>query len=844
MLKSFAAHRMLHVQFYRMLKRKGKRLWTDLAYRLACMSGLFDEEYYLRSNPDIDPMEVDPLGHYLDLGWRESRNPNQLFENDLYRRTYLADNDQNPLLHYIRTGWRSGCRPVPLFFSREYVRRYQLTLTGVRTPLAHYLKHWRRGFNPNPLFDSIYYLKQHPELDQTGEHPLAHYLRRGSTELFSPYPLFDLAYYLEVNPAVAREWQYPLLHYLAHADEEGCRPHRLFDPLFYRDTCLDASTPLLEAFVHYVEHGVDREARPNPLFDPKFYRQTSMEDGSDEIPLAHYLRLGVAQGAYPCPEVASLARKPVISILTPVYNTEANLLRRCVHSVLYQPYPHWELCLVDDGSSADHLPALLEAIAQSDHRIKVRRLTTNQGIAAATNAAAALAEGEYLAFLDHDDELAPDALYRIAAAINEASPDVLYSDEDLVNLESRHLDTFYKPAFNRELLRGHNYITHFLVTRRELFHQCGGLSSAFDGAQDYDLALKLTEGERKVAHIPRSLYRWRAHDDSTSVNHAQKRHADENGRRALQAALDREGIAGEAELTDLRFFYWPRRTIKGLPAVSVVVCGQPAPSAWQRLVRQIAAAWANVEVLAMAGGIENGQDDANLRLLPPLVNESEPAWHNRAAKLATGDYLCFVDGAVGLADPAWLRALIEYGQEAQTGMVGGCLEEGEGAHIHRGSLPDLTNPSWLYYASFVRDVSVHHNGIHWPQQVLAVHAGLCLTGRDRFLECGGYDPAFATMAFAQLDYCFRLHHLGLTNVFTPHAAAGLPGVINKAAGYMLDEAGNCDRALFQQRWYAQLLAGDPWHSRHLLADKGIPTADFARWYAGEGQGATSSPFAP
>lgn len=836
--------RLFQVDFYRMLKRKGKRLWTDPAYRLAWLSGLFDEKYYLRSNPDIDPLEVDPLGHYLDLGWRESRNPNQLFENDLYRRTYLADNDQNPLLHYIRTGWRSGCRPAPLFFSRDYVRRYQLTLTGDRTPLGHYLKHWRRGFNPNPLFDSVFYLEQHPELNETGEHPLAHYLRRGSAERHSPYPLFDLAYYLEVNPTVAREWQYPVLHYLAHADEEGCRPNRLFDPRFYRDTYLDADTPLLDAFVHYVEHGAARDARPNPLFDPQFYRQTSMEAGDREMPLAHYLRLGVALGAYPCPEVAALARKPVISILTPVYNTDANLLRRCVHSVRYQPYPHWELCLVDDGSSAAHLPGLLDEISRLDSRIKVRRLSTNQGIAAATNAAAELAEGEYLAFLDHDDELAPDALYQVALAINEQDPDLLYSDEDLVNLESRHLDTFYKPAFNRELLRGHNYITHFLVTRSELFHQCGGLSSAYDGAQDYDLALKLTESGRKVVHVPRSLYRWRAHDDSTSVNHEQKRHADENGRRALQAALDREGIVGEAERTDLRFFYRPRRTIKGLPAVSVVVCGEPAPNALQHLVEQIAAAWANVEVVAKTGGDENGQGLASGRRLPPLDGESEPAWRNRAAAVATGEYLCFVDDAVSLAGPEWLCALIEYGQETQTGMVGGCLDMGEGAHIHRGSLPDLTNLSWRYYASFVRDVSVHHNGIHWPQQVMAVHEGLCLIARARFLDCNGYDPAFATMVYAHLDLCFRLHHRGLTNVFTPHAAAGLPGIINTAAGDMPDEAGNSDCALFQWRWHAQLLAGDPFHSRHLLADKAISPTAFARWYAGEDQGATSSSSAP
>nr|WP_240193603.1 glycosyltransferase [Desulfobulbus alkaliphilus] len=642
-----------------------------------------------------------------------------------------------------------------------------------------------------------------------------------------------MVFYLEANPTVADAWPSPLRHYVEYGAEEGCRPNRLFDPAYYRRTYLDAHVFLLNAFLAYLDQGLRQGHRPNPLFDPVYYGEHYLSATDQEAPLLHYLRVGRGQGSIPCAEIAALARKPVISILTPVFNTDAWLLRRCVHSVMYQPYPFWELCLVDDGSVDDRVRGLLEDFAGQDERIRIAILEKNQGIAAATNAAADLATGEYLAFLDHDDELDSAALYQVALAINDRDPDVLYSDEDLINMESRHLDTFYKPGFNRELLLNHNYITHLLVTRRSLFTACGGLDSAYNGAQDYDLTLKLTEKAGSVTHIPQVLYHWRAHETSTSINHGEKHYADEAGRRAVQAAMERRGITAKVTGTELRFFYRPGTTVAADVTVTIIL-DQPLPAAtgeWMR--NELAGQWPGAAILAPEGSGEQGGTQDEQGAILHSGGRQRLLWRNQAARQADSEYLCFLGEVVWPSGSAWLHALLEYGQAADAGMIGVRLDRQPDTDLHRGSLPDVNNTSPWYWASFVRDVSVQHNGIHCPQNVLAVDAEMCLLRRSTFLDLGGYDQQFAGLDFAQIDLCFRLHAQHLANVFTPWCSVTATGM-GPARGDDAETAGDADRHLLQQRWRALLRAGDPYYNRQLLVDRGVSREAFLRWYAGEG----------
>ena len=782
---------------------------------------LFDSRHYHKSASDLGWYRFVPLLHYLKAGWREGRSPHVLFDNDWYLKKYLQDAPQNPLLHYIRYGWRQGCDPHPLFSTRFFLQHYSHLLRPGQSPLAFYLAKWQQAprmdtrFAREILTEAVLNVVKSKETS-----PLAFYLDYPENEVFQPLPLFDLDYYRKSNPTAARDWPVLLKHYIHYGADEGCRPHPLFDPAYYRATYLDADSSFLEAFFHYAEEGEAQGNRPNALFDPAFYcsQLTREEAQSMAGSLVHYARQGIKKGLYPCKEVAQLARKPCISILTPVFNTEANQLWRCVRSVLMQPYPHWQLCLVDDGSSAAHIRPLLESCAQLDSRIRVDFLPINSGIATATNRAAVMAGGDYLAFLDHDDELAPDALYQVALAINQEDADLFYSDESLFNLESMHLDNLYKFAFKLELLLSHNHLMHFFVVRRELFKAVGGLDPACDGAQDYDLALKLTEISKKVWHIPRVLYHWRAHATSSSIHHEQKHYADEAGRLALQAALRRQRLDAEALNTELRFFYRARRNLPKKGLVSVHVDGALPAAAKTPWRDQLEASWSQVEWLDRAA------DADNMEAMPPHLRRNQAALH------AAGAYLFFIGNHVSSLQEGALPALLEYGQDATLAMVGGWLEQPESRHQHRGSVPDIANPSPFYYATFLRDVSVHHNRFHCAQYAWAVAEQLCLIRKELFLECGGYDQAFQTLAFAHLDLCFRLHGQRPHLVYTPHAVAMIDQAFVPEPSQI--QAAEQDRRLLQERWRAKLYAGDPWYNAAIFADHALDQGSFSSWLLG------------
>ncbi len=217
-------------QSMRMLGRRWKRFLRDASYRLVWKSRLFDSQWYVHQYPDVDPSRIDPLSHYLDAGWREGRNPSQLFENDWYRKKYMAGVDGNPLLHYIESGWQSGNNPSPLFFSRYYADQCRPRLKNKQTPLAHYLVHWKKGGRPNPLYDPSSCLDAPPETLPAEIDPLTRYIRFGKSTQFNPFPLFDLAYYLESNPTVAKSWQVPLYHYLDFGAAKGADPTAFLIP--------------------------------------------------------------------------------------------------------------------------------------------------------------------------------------------------------------------------------------------------------------------------------------------------------------------------------------------------------------------------------------------------------------------------------------------------------------------------------------------------------------------------------------------------------------------------------------------------------------------------------------
>jgi len=828
------------VRFVRKVYFRVKRWWrtcrfylTDPHYRTLARSGLFDRRYYMDSDPGLDPRYIDPLIHYLEAGWREGRKPNPLFDSAYYREMNPAAADGDPLLHYIEKGWREVADPTPLFFTAWYAGEYPESVRRGFTPLCHYLRRgWRQGNRPNPYTDFSGYLAARPEPAAQGINPLAHFLDGGYRLDRGPLPFFDEAYYLEDNPAAAGLAMTPLAHYLQYGVREGRRPNRFFDPQYYLACHPEAGPSGLTAFLHF--NGVGRRLgyRPNPLFDPEYYARTCPHSADTHLhPLLHYQEEGITRRCHPCAEVAKLAEKPVISVITPVYNTDEHLLRRCIHSVLYQAYPHWELCLADDGSDRPHVREILEEYAARDPRIKVRRLEQNRGIAGASNAAAELAGGDYLGFLDHDDELSLDALYEVVRAINDHGAEVIYSDEDLINLESRHLDSFFKPDYNPELLLTHNYITHFLVARRGLFTAAGGFAGEYEGAQDYDLVLKLTELTGSIVHIPKPLYHWRASDTSTSVDPARKTYADAAGRRALDAALARRGIKARVEPGEWKFFYRVRRELAVKPPVTLIVMmpgNGENPAQWlERMTPRLGYEPLDVRLVTVGAPDPEEKAPPGVVIQTVLGEMSPAAVLNRMASESKASHLLFAAPDFVPRDSDWVSVLLEYSMDRTMGAVTGRIENDGMPALGFGTGGGMT---WDRFRPFFLYASRDSNNAYCGQDVLAVPIDLCMVRRDLFERAGGFDEGLFPRFFFDIDFCLRLHEMGLRNVYTPLCRGERLPMDRDAP---MAAGGEQEFIGFKSKWRDLLRRGDPYYNPgRVLAESGMSREQWLEWYAG------------
>jgi len=831
------------------LKQKLISSWlflTDPRYRGIKRSGLFDGDYYLLMNPDLAKWILFPLVHYLRTGWREGRKPNPFFDPLFYLRQYpeIAEGNVEPLNHYLREGWRHGYMPSFQFFPDYYLRQAPPITEAVGNPLAHYLHQGHRdGRKPSPYFDPDYYQRTYPDVAQSGMHPLDHYVTIGALEQRRPSPFFDVAWYLDRTPVLRTLAVDLVVHYMEFGAAEGKSPLPLFDPHYYREHNPDVEQ-VKDLFTHYLTIGLVEDRRPSGWFDPGFYRRVYPDSvGAGVSPLQHYLENGILEQRYPDARVQELPRKPLISIVVPVYNAEEQYLNNCIRSVLYQAYPHWELCLADDCSTQPHIRQVLEQWAQRDSRIKVTFLDTNQGISGATNAAAILATGEYVAFLDNDDELTVDCLYQVAKVICETGADLLYTDEDLIGADGSRFSVFYKPGFNPELLLCHNYITHLVVSAKILFDVIGGLDSEYDGAQDYDLVLKLSEQARRIVHIPQVLYHWRASETSTSINHEQKAYADEAGRKALVAAMKRRGIEAEVQVTDWKFYYRVQRKLQARPFVSILVYWNDDPAgavAWLRSLVAVTG-YDRFEVLLMITATADregiycqavtGVGD-NIFCLHVQEGLGRAVLYNLAAGQSRGEYLVFIDHAVTVRSADWLETLLAQALEKGTGAVAARVKNAQGEKEEIETLPDVTDESPLYYLHFVQECSIHMNGLNCPQNVLAVPWGLCLVAKEIFESCEGLDETNFPFLFWSLDFCLRLRELGYENVCLPYDIAERSEQEKIIAGMEGNKEWDHERRVFQARWHKLLLKSDPYYNLGVLDETQLSSDDFLKWYAG------------
>ena len=469
---------------------------------------------------------------------------------------------------------------------------------------------------------------------------------------------------------------------------------------------------------------------------------------------------------------------PKFSVVVPLYHTPAKFLKDLVRSMMYQSYANWELCLVNASPEDVHLTSLLENWAMRDKRIRVIRLEKNLGIAQNTNAGIEASTGEFIAFLDHDDFLEPDALFCYVDALNkDKTIDVFYSDEDKTDEYAAHyFYPHFKSDFNIDLLHANNYMCHFLAVRKSLVDTVGGLNEKFDGAQDYDFVLRLTENTKKIYHCPRILYHWRCSNQSTAANQGNKMYAIHAGKAALNAHYKRIGWNARAQEGAVDGWYQTKFTLKEEPLVSILIPNKDHTDDLDVCLNSFfeRADYQNYEFIIIENNsvlpetfayyekIEKEHDNVKVVYWEAGFNYS--AINNFGFKFAKGDYIMLLNNDVELITPDIFQSMLGFCMRPEVGIVGAKLLYNDHTVQHAGVLVGAGGLADHVFKGIHEDDPGYMGRAISSQDVSAVTAACLLVKRSVYEEVGGLEDEFQ-VAFNDVDFCLKVRKAGYLIVY-------------------------------------------------------------------------------
>ncbi|MFB5375967.1 glycosyltransferase family 2 protein [Enterococcus faecalis] len=533
-------------------------------------------------------------------------------------------------------------------------------------------------------------------------------------------------------------------------------------------------------------------------------------------------------------EIATFHYQPKISIAMPVYNVEEKWLRLCIDSILNQVYTNWELCMADDASTDPNVKKILTEYQQLDERIRVVFREQNGHISEATNSALAIATGEFVALLDNDDELAINAFYEVVKVLNENPElDLIYSDEDKIDMDGNRSDPAFKPDWSPDLLLGTNYISHLGVYRRSILEEIGGFRKGYEGSQDYDLVLRFTEKTTKerITHIPKVLYYWRMLPTSTAVDQGSKGYAFEAGLRAVQDALVRRGINGHATHGAANGLYDVYYDIESEKLVSIIIPTKNGYKDVQRCVSSIIekTTYQNYEII-MA---DNGSTDPKMHELYAEFEQQLPGRffvesidipfnfstiNNRAAKKAHGEYLLFLNNDTEVITENWLTLMVSFAQQERIGCVGAKLLYPNNTVQHAGVILGLGGVAGHGHYGYPHGDLGYFGWLAINVNYSAVTAACLLMKKADFDAVGGFEEAF-TVAFNDVDLCLKVQALGRDNVWLHEAE--LYHFESQTRGY--DDKGKKkkrfeqEKVMMEEKW-GPLIENDPFYNPNLTRD--------------------------
>ena len=524
---------------------------------------------------------------------------------------------------------------------------------------------------------------------------------------------------------------------------------------------------------------------------------------------------------------------PKISIVVPLYKTPLPYFQEMVESVKKQTYPNWELCLSDGSGEGSPLKEILDQLEMEDKRVKVIRHGSALRIAENTNAAIQAATGDYIAFMDHDDVLTPNALYECAAKIQQdVRAEVLYTDEDKMSMDGhKFFQPHMKPDFNLDLLCSVNYICHLFVVRRELAGKVGLLDPAFDGAQDYDFILRCVEAAKRIYHIPKVLYHWRSHEDSTSENPESKLYAFDAGMRAVQAHFDRIGVKAQVSMGEYLGLYRTRFLREYDPLVSIIIPNKDHIEDLKRCIDSIEekSAYRNFEYIIVENNSEEERTFAyykelekgnpNVHVVTYQGGFNYSAINNFGAEYAKGEYLLLLNNDTEVINSDWLEELLGYCMREDVGVVGARLYYGDDTIQHAGVVIGFGGIAGHCFVQQKRGSTGYCHRIICAQDYSAVTAACMMVRRSVFDEAGGLTEELQ-VAFNDIDFCLKVRALGYLVVYNPYVelyhyeskSRGLEDTPEKLARF------HREIEILERRWPDIMKNGDPYYNPNLTLD--------------------------
>lgn len=531
-------------------------------------------------------------------------------------------------------------------------------------------------------------------------------------------------------------------------------------------------------------------------------------------------------------------QKPLFSIVVPLYKTPVRYLEQLVESVIAQTYENWQLCLSDGSGFPSPLKDYLDKLEKREQRVKIVRHSVSLQISDNTNAAIQASDGDFIVFADHDDLLSENALYECACVLRDhPQTELIYSDEDKVSINGkRYFEPHFKSDYNPDLLCSMNYFCHLVVASRPLLERTGFLNGEFDGAQDYDFVLRCTEHTKNIHHIPKVLYHWRAHEDSTAENPESKRYAFEAGRRAIEAHYARRNLPAKVEMGEHPGLYRTYWQWKEQPLISILIPNKDHVKDLDQCIKSIEekSVYHNYEFIIIENNSELPETFAYYKRLEAEHQKAHviywegsfnySAINNFGAEHANGEYLLLLNNDTEMINPDCLWQLLGYCMREDVGAVGARLYYEDDTIQHAGVVIGFGGIAGHTFIGFDRQANGYFSRIICAQDYSAVTAACMMTKKSVYQQVGGLTEELA-VAFNDIDYCMKVRQAGKLVVYNPYAqlyhyeskSRGLEDSPKKQERYYKE------MKYFVTKWKAFMDKGDPYYNPNLTLSK----ADFS-----------------